>query len=334
MMVNNLERMQDFFLKRQYLDEKLPKHFYIYFKSVMTSPKNYHRFLHSLKIVFNNSESKNKRILDVGCGFGIITMHLAALGAKEVYALDTDKERINVFKKLKIKLGFKNINVKLGDAFKTGYKSGFFDVVVIDEVLSHLRDIEPFFKEMNRILRKGGVLYIKDVNNGYNPLISHRRKKFWEAYENGPIEANDIDMPYKDMRKLVIKKFYKNISEEKIDVLVKKTQGLYGEQIRRAVNEFLETGEISIKPTFMYRNPVNGDVIEMLFDPYYLKELIKHHGFGNVKVQLRVPAPIHKFFSIFSFLNQGKFFTNFFVFITPLLLFLVPEGFEIIAKKS
>lgn len=94
---------------------------------------------------------KDKNVLDLGCGTGRYTKVLKNQGAN-VCGIDNSKGMIKLAKTY-----LKDVEFKVGDGCNTKYKSSFFDIVFSGLVLEYL-DRGKFFKEMKRILKKGGIL--------------------------------------------------------------------------------------------------------------------------------------------------------------------------------
>jgi ubiquinone/menaquinone biosynthesis C-methylase UbiE len=76
-----------------------------------------------------------KRVLEMGCGDGRLTLRLAALGPRSIEALDPDPERIRLARKNKPELYGKHISYHVGHAESLKYPPGTFDVVVFSWVL-------------------------------------------------------------------------------------------------------------------------------------------------------------------------------------------------------
>ncbi len=101
------------------------------------------------------------RTLDIGCGSGLITKVLAAASA-EVVAVDVSEEAIAVSRDA---LGAKN-NVRLvvADVFRSGNalgdRPGSFDLVVMSEVLEHIRDDEGALQTVRQLLGERGWLLL------------------------------------------------------------------------------------------------------------------------------------------------------------------------------
>ena len=54
---------------------------------------------------------------------------------------------------------------------------------------------------------------------------------------------------------------------------------MYGEEITKAAEEFIATGNISKKASFPYINPYTGEFIERGFNPFKLIQDLKRRGF-------------------------------------------------------
>ena len=72
---------------------------------------------------------RGKRVLEIGCGDGRLTLRLARLGA-DVHAIDPNSESIRAARgKLPTRLA-SQIRYSVGDAKKLKHRSGSFDIVV------------------------------------------------------------------------------------------------------------------------------------------------------------------------------------------------------------
>ncbi len=119
-----------------------------------------HRMTYILDQI-NNRNIKNMKILDVGCGGGIICEPLARLGAK-VTGVDFSPNNIKVAKihskknKLKINYIYKDIEkTKLDEKF---------DIILMFEVLEHLDNWKKTIKKIKKNLNKNGIIIISTIN--------------------------------------------------------------------------------------------------------------------------------------------------------------------------
>lgn len=106
----------------------------------------------------------NKRplALDVGCGTGSVAIPLAERGFS-VVAVDHSPEMIEIARrKAEDKNVIDKIHFVIGDAEKLSYPEGTFDFVTCQGVMHHLADKGPALKEIRRVMRKPGHLYISE----------------------------------------------------------------------------------------------------------------------------------------------------------------------------
>ena len=104
---------------------------------------------------------KNIKILDIGCGGGLLSEPMCRLGAS-VVGIDASQKNIEVAKfhakKSKLKIDYK---VASPEKLKTRLK---FDVILNMEIVEHVEDINFFIKESSKLLRKNGVMFIATLN--------------------------------------------------------------------------------------------------------------------------------------------------------------------------
>lgn len=107
-----------------------------------------------LKYFKSKKVDKALKILDVGAGHGAFTKELHDMGY-QVQACDLFPEEFH-YKKIVCD------KVDITQVFPYGENT--FDVAIAIEVTEHIVDHEMFFKELSRILKPGGNLYISTPN--------------------------------------------------------------------------------------------------------------------------------------------------------------------------
>ena len=109
----------------------------------------------------NNRNIRNLKILDVGCGGGIICEPLARLGAK-VTGIDFAPNNIIAAKihskKNKLKINYINKDIEKS---KLDEK---FDIILMFEVLEHLDNWKKTIKTIKKNLNKNGLIIISTIN--------------------------------------------------------------------------------------------------------------------------------------------------------------------------
>ena len=108
------------------------------------------------------------RVLDAGCGPGILSAALAPR-VGEVRALDITSEMIARAEARVGKLRLDNVGFEVGSVDELPYCDGFFDVVVTRLMLHHLVSPSRAVEEMARVLRRGGRLVVADIITSENP---------------------------------------------------------------------------------------------------------------------------------------------------------------------
>ena len=113
-----------------------------------------------LKKNYLNKSLNGLRILDVGCGGGILCEPLSRLGA-DVTGIDTNEKAIKVAKEhAKIKnLKINYINAELSQVEKCS-----FDIITCMEVLEHVENVNQIISISNNILRKNGFFFGSTIN--------------------------------------------------------------------------------------------------------------------------------------------------------------------------
>ncbi len=117
------------------------------------------------KILKELSNIENKKVLDIGCEAGYISLKILEKKPSDLYAIDITEDALKEFKnKLKNKNYKSNIIIKKAFLQKIPFKDNFFDIAVCTEVIEHAPNVEKGFEEINRVLKKGGRLILTFPN--------------------------------------------------------------------------------------------------------------------------------------------------------------------------
>jgi 2-polyprenyl-6-hydroxyphenyl methylase/3-demethylubiquinone-9 3-methyltransferase len=104
---------------------------------------------------------KNIKILDIGCGGGLLSEPICRLGA-EVIAIDASKKNIEV-----AKLHAKKNNLKINYICTSPEKlkvKNQFDVILNMEIVEHVENVNFFLKSCSKLLKKNGIMFVATLN--------------------------------------------------------------------------------------------------------------------------------------------------------------------------
>lgn len=133
--------------------------------------------------ILNNVDFKNKDVLEVGCGTGETAYAIGLSGANFVLAIDYSEEAITGCRK---KYSLNNLEFQrmpFEDA------AGFYDVIVMQEVIEHLDNPEDAILRLMDNLKKNGKLVITCPN------FTNIRGYVWMTLQllfNVPMSLSDI----------------------------------------------------------------------------------------------------------------------------------------------
>jgi len=120
---------------------------------------------------------KDKKLLDIGCGAGVHIKKYLKKGAR-CWGIDISESMIEMARK-----NCPNVDFKVGSMTKLPYKNSSFDIVTASLSMDYIKNLEPVFKEVARVLKKGGKFYYSNES----PFVAAREK-----YEDDKIKISGI----------------------------------------------------------------------------------------------------------------------------------------------
>lgn len=127
-----------------------------------------------------------KRIIDIGCGAGTLCFYLASKG-KQVLGVDISFKAIKACEESSKMLGLGKFAKFKVAKFPGESVNGKFDLVILTEVIEHLRDDKLALEKIFNMLKRGGVaiittpslnapLYRLRYANGFDERVGHLRR--------------------------------------------------------------------------------------------------------------------------------------------------------------
>lgn len=134
--------------------------------------------LHLKRYVFAEPWCRGQDVLDLACGVGYGTAHLASV-ARSVVGVDLSEEAIAYARS---RYAAANVEYVVADATALPFETGSFDTVCSFETLEHLPDRAAYLAEVVRVLRPGGAY-----------LVSTPHAKRTTEHPDNPFHTVELD---------------------------------------------------------------------------------------------------------------------------------------------
>ena len=117
-----------------------------------------------------NSEQplKELKILDIGCGGGLLCEPLSRLGAS-MTGIDASKNNIKV-----AKLHSKEMNLNIKYIHSSPENLNFkneFDVILNMEIVEHVSNVNLFIQNCSKLIKKDGIMFVATINKNLKSYI-------------------------------------------------------------------------------------------------------------------------------------------------------------------
>ena len=104
---------------------------------------------------------KKVKILDIGCGGGLLSEPMCRLGG-EVVGIDASSKNINV---AELHAKKNNLNIKyLCSSPENLNTKDKFDVILNMEIIEHVEDVNFFLESCSKLLKKNGIMFVATLN--------------------------------------------------------------------------------------------------------------------------------------------------------------------------
>ena len=109
------------------------------------------------------------RILDIGCGGGLVTEPMARLGAT-IIGVDAGRDNVEAARRHADEMKLP-IDYRVGTAEEIQAAGEAFDVVLALEIVEHVADVDLFLGICAGLVRPGGLLVLSTLNRTVKSLI-------------------------------------------------------------------------------------------------------------------------------------------------------------------
>jgi SAM-dependent methyltransferase len=101
-----------------------------------------------------------ERLLDVGCGVGVVGRYLQdGLGARELYGVDISEKRVQAARVQGVRAYRADLNVE-----PLPFEDAIFEAVFCGDIIEHLTDTDHLLNEIGRTLAPGGLCVLSTPN--------------------------------------------------------------------------------------------------------------------------------------------------------------------------
>lgn len=116
----------------------------------------YHQLLDELEVSAVADLAHGKRVLEAGCGTGLVLSRLARV-ARAAHGFDLSAGMVH-------KARARGLSVALGSVTQIPFRDASFDLVCSFKVLAHVPQITDALRELARVTRPGGTLALEFYN--------------------------------------------------------------------------------------------------------------------------------------------------------------------------
>lgn len=175
-----------------------------------------------------------RRILDIGCGFGLMGKKLKGERDIEIVGIENEEKVINIARD--------NVDeLIIGDVedLKPPFEQGYFDCLVYGDVLEHLKEPWKVLKEHTYYLKKGGWCIASIPNISHYSIIKSLLNNKWEYASSGILDETHLRFfTLEGIRKIFRDAGY-TIEEERKYIRASKSKKLLNKLLRGRIEHLL-----------------------------------------------------------------------------------------------
>jgi len=160
---------------------------------------------------------KNQKVLDAGCGQGVVSTYLAKNYGVEVSGITLvpfeSRSAQRMAKELKVE---DRTNYQIMDYSSTNFDDNYFDAIYTTETLSHSPDINKTLKELFRILKPGGIFAFFEYTIAEDQRFSKQERKMLDLVADGSAMMGLKSFRHDNFAKVIESAGFENVREKNI----------------------------------------------------------------------------------------------------------------------
>lgn len=156
-----------------YFENENPKGGYAnYFEGMNINKRTFYERIRRI----NKKVNSKGRMLDVGSALGDSLLEAKRLGWKDLYGVELSQFAAGESRK-------RGLDIRTGTLVSAKYASDFFDIVTLQDVIEHVADPSDEMKEIYRILKPGGFVFVvtPDIGGFWHKALG----PLWYHYKPG-----------------------------------------------------------------------------------------------------------------------------------------------------
>lgn len=150
--------------------------------------KNYYDESIVNKLVELQILKKDMTVMDLGAGDGYLSRAVADF-VKKVIAVDISKEMLKELERKARESSIVNIETLEGDGRDVPAEDSSVDMVCANMYLHHIEEPELAIREMNRVLKPGGLVFLADFYEHDNTELKENMHDIWPGFKPSEVQT-------------------------------------------------------------------------------------------------------------------------------------------------
>ncbi len=141
---------------------------------------------------------KDMKVIDLGAGDGYLSRAIAG-HVRKVVAVDISAEMLKELRQKAGEEGKENIEVLECDGRDIPLPDSSVDLICSNMYLHHIEDPETAVREMKRLLKPNGKVFLADLKEHFNRELKDRMHDFWQGFSADELKGWFIKCGFKNV---------------------------------------------------------------------------------------------------------------------------------------